>query len=207
MGVVLGINPFDEPNVKESKDNTAKVLKTFEEKGSLPEELMLVNDGTLSASMHIGTAKLKIKSSEKIGVDDLLEGFLMLRTKGDYFAIMAYIDSDEKNKKLLNKIRELLRKSMKSAVTVGFGPRFLHSTGQFHKGGPDKGMFIQFVIDDKNDLPIPERNYSFGILKNAQAIGDYESLVKWKRRVLKVNLGNDVQEGLKRFYGYLKSVV
>ena len=157
--------------------------------------------------MHIGSAKLKIKSTEKIGVDDLLEGFLMLKTKGDYFALMAYIDSDSKNKKLLNKVRELIRKSMKSAVTVGFGPRFLHSTGQFHKGGPDKGMFIQFVTEDKNDLVIPGKNYSFGTLKNAQAIGDYESLVKWKRRVLKVNLGSHVQEGLKKFCGYLKRVV
>ncbi len=207
MGVILGINPFDEPNVKESKDNTAKVLLAFEEKGSLPQEKMLVEDGTISASMHVGAARLKIKSTEKIGVADLLEGFLMLRTKGDYFALLAYIDSDAKNKKMLNKIRELIRKSKRSAVTVGFGPRFLHSTGQFHKGGPDKGMFIQFVNDDKNDLAIPGRNYSFGTLKNAQAIGDYESLIKWKRRVFKVNLGSDVQEGLKKFYGYLKRVV
>ena len=207
MGVLLGINPFDEPNVKESKDNTTLVLKDFDEKGSLPEEKILMSDGTISASMNVGAGKLKIKNNVKIGMADIIDGFLFLKTKGDYFAIMAYIDGDLKNKRILDKIREMLRKNMKSAVTVGFGPRFLHSTGQYHKGGPDKGMFIQFVCSDEKDISIPEKKYSFGILKNAQAIGDYKSLCHWKRRVLRINLGSDAHKGLEKFYGYLKETI
>lgn len=120
--------------MKESKDNTTLVLKDFDEKGSLSEEKILMSDGTVSASMNVGAGKLKIKSNLKIGMSDIIDGFLFLKTKGDYFAIMAYIDGDLKNKRILDKIRELLRKNMKLAVTIGFGPRFLHSTGQYHKG-------------------------------------------------------------------------
>jgi glucose-6-phosphate isomerase len=207
MGVLLGINPFDEPNVKESKDNTMRVLSEFEEKGSLPKEEPLVSDGKLGISMSIGEGQLRIKGARNLLINDIVEAFLMLKEKGDYIALMAYIDGSRKNKKRLDKIRELLKSETKCAVTVGFGPRFLHSTGQYHKGGPNNGLFIQFVIDDKDDVAIPGKSYSFGNLKNAQAIGDYESLLKWKRRVLRVNLGDDAEKGLEKFYEYLKKAI
>ncbi len=206
MGSMLKINPFDEPNVSESKSNSLKVLKEFEESGKLPDERAVFTDKSFSVRMNSGTAKLKISSNKDIKAGDLLSAFLMLREKGDYFAIMAYIDADKSNKLLLNKLRELLREKTKCPVTVGFGPRFLHSTGQYHKGGPDKGMFIQIVNTDKTDVSIPGKSYTFSVLKNAQAIGDYESLTRWKRRVLRIRLNGDTGEGLSKICNVLKKI-
>lgn len=204
MGVMLGINPFDEPNVKESKDNTSRVLKHFEEKGVLPETGKGISQDGISAVINTGGKKRKVSTRS---LDSMVKGFVSMKRKGDYFALMAYIDGSAKNMKTLNKIRELLKKGKRSAVTVGLGPRFLHSTGQYHKGGPDKGLFIQFHCNDKKDIAIPGRNYSFGVLKNAQAIGDYESLVNWNRRVLRVDLGGDPVKGLEQFYRILKKAI
>ena len=120
---------------------------------------------------------------------------------------MAYIESNSENKKLLLKIRELLKRKLNAATTVGFGPRFLHSTGQLHKGGDDSGMFIQIVNEDKKDAKIPGKPYSFSVLKQAQAIGDFESLLKHDRRVIKINTGKNVTGGLKKLYSDLKKVL
>lgn len=208
MGVLLGINPFDEPNVKESKDNTTAVLAEFEKTSSLPAEKPMIADEKISVSLSMGSkGKVKLKGKENLRISDLLGAFMMLKGKGDYFSLMAYIEGSRKNLKKLDKIRELLKKKTKSAVTVGLGPRFLHSTGQYHKGGPDKGMFIQFVTDDKPVISVPGKNYTFGILRNAQATGDFESLKRWNRRVMRVDLGSNAGEGLDQFIGYLKKAL
>jgi hypothetical protein len=116
---------------------------------------------------------------------------------GDYFALMAYIAPDSEHDAALRAIRLAVRDRHKVATTVGYGPRFLHSTGQLHKGGPNTGVFLQIVGDDVNDLPIPGEKFSFGILKQAQALGDFQALRNHGRRVLRVQM-RDVGAGLTR---------
>jgi glucose-6-phosphate isomerase len=210
MGVVLCINPFDEPNVKESKDNTGVVLNYFEKNGRLPSEESRIKINDLSFFFEEDILFENLQRSNKKNEDNkisFMEMFLNLCRNGDYVALMAYIEKSKKTEKMLQKIRELIRSKKKVATTIGYGPRFLHSTGQFHKGGPDNGIFIQIVSEDAEDLQIPGKPYSFGVLKRAQAIGDYESLIKHNKRVLKVNIGRDVEKGLKELYELIKKSI
>ncbi|MEO8446622.1 MAG: hypothetical protein ABI528_03960 [bacterium] len=207
MGEVLGINPFDEPNVKESKDNTSEVLKYYQENKKLPEQQPVSESGDIKIYLDEKLFSKKLPSKNKLSkwkADDYVKFFLNSFGKGDYVAIMAYIQRNETGEKMLQKIRELIRVRTKGATTLGYGPRFLHSTGQLHKGGPDKGLFIQIVSDDSKDIEIPGQPYSFGILKQAQATGDYQSLIEHKKKVLKINLGSDVAKGLEELYSLLK---
>ena len=210
MGCILEINPFDEPNVKESKDNTGEVLKFYETEKKLPETIPNATEDNLSLFIEEKSFKKKLPKSKKLSkwiLKDYLDFFFKQKKKGDYIAVMAYIESNDANNELLKKIRELLKSKLKAATTVGFGPRFLHSTGQLHKGGANNGMFIQIVGEDKVDATIPGKPYSFSILKQSQAIGDYESLLKHSRRTLKINIGWDEKKGLKDLYNELKKVL
>lgn len=207
MGAVLKINPFDEPNVKESKDNTGNVLKFFEENNSLPVKTPIaVKEGL---KIYLDEEHYGKKLSEIInpGIENYLSFFFNQIKKGDYSAIMAYIQRNKLSEKYLQKIRELIRSRKQTATTVGFGPRFLHSTGQLHKGGANNGVFIQIIAEDVKDIAIPDKPYTFGVLKESQAIGDYESLVKHKRRVLKIDLGKDIEKGFKELYKSLKKAL
>jgi len=207
MGEVLGINPFDEPNVKESKDNTSEVLKYYQEDKKLPEQQPISESGDIKIYLDEKLFTKKLPSKNKLNkwkAEDYIKFFLNSFGKGDYVAVMAYIQRNEKGEKMLQKIRELIRVRTKGATTIGYGPRFLHSTGQLHKGGPDKGLFVQIVSDDSKDIEIPGQPYSFGILKQAQATGDYQSLIQHKKKVLKINLGSDVTKGLEELYSLLK---
>jgi len=189
MGEVLGINPFDEPNVKESKDNTSEVLKYYQENKKLPEQQPISESGDIKIYLDEKLFTKKLPSKNKLNkwkAEDYIKFFLNSFGKGDYVAVMAYIQRNEKGEKMLQKIRELIRVRTKGATTIGYGPRFLHSTGQLHKGGPDKGLFVQIVSDDSKDIEIPGQPYSFGILKQAQATGDYQSLIQHKKKVLKI---------------------
>lgn len=170
-GAVLKINPFDEPNVTESKDLTKKALQTFQQDRALPEgERIEVSDpGLVSA----------------------LRDFLALWRPGDYVGFNAFITQSQGNRDLLQSMRTLVRDRLKAATTVGFGPRYLHSTGQFHKGGSDKGLFIQITAGDANDAEIPGADYSFGVLKSAQSLGDYEALKSKGRRIIRVHLAHE----------------
>ena len=118
------------------------------------------------------------------------------RTAGDYVALNAYVEMNAENEKLLHMIRHKIRDQRKVATTVGFGPRFLHSTGQLHKGGPNSGVFLQITCDDAEDLQVPEMGFTFGTLKSAQQAGDFMALSKRERRLLRVHLGTDVKAGL-----------
>jgi len=210
MGAVLGINPFDEPNVKESKDNTGNVLIYFDENKKLPETVPQVKFKDLKVYVDEKLFSKKLPDEKKLkkwNAEDYTQFFFKQSKRGDYVAMMAYIQKNKKNEKLLQNIRELIRNEKKLATTQGYGPRFLHSTGQLHKGGAGNGMFIQIISDDAKDLEIPGKPYSFGVLKQSQAIGDYESLLKHKRRVLKVNVGSDIEKGLKEFYKLLKKAI
>ena len=210
MGAVLGINPFDEPNVKESKDNTGNVLSYFEANKNLPAAVPKAKEKNLKIYIDENLFGEKLPEEKKLKnwkVDDFTEFFFKQSRRGDYVAIMAYIQKNKKNEKLLQKIRELIRNEKELATTLGYGPRFLHSTGQLHKGGAGNGMFIQIVSDDSKDLDIPGKAYSFRVLIESQAIGDYESLLKHKRRVIRVNIGSDIEKGLQEFYKILKKSI
>ncbi len=210
MGAVMGINPFDEPNVKESKDNTAKVLKAFEENKKLPDQVPKASKNNLRIYFNENLFEKKLPSGNKLikwDLEDYIEFFFDQCRKGDYIALMAYINKNKITEDLLLKIRELLREKTKLATTLGYGPRFLHSTGQLHKGGPDKGVFVQIVSDDSKDIEIPGKPYSFRILKESQALGDFESLIKHDRRVLRVNIGVDIGKGLSELYKMLKKIL
>jgi glucose-6-phosphate isomerase len=172
-GLVLQINPFDEPNVQESKDNTARVLRE------------LASGGTLAIA-----ARDASNASQELA--ELL-GDLAPET---YFAVMAYVQQTERANAVLREVRGRVRDERRVATTLGYGPRFLHSTGQLHKGGPQTGVFLQVIADDVEDISIPGQTYTFGQLKRAQAIGDVQALRARGRPVLTVDLGRDRDAGL-----------
>jgi transaldolase / glucose-6-phosphate isomerase len=185
-GNILGINPFDQPNVQESKDNTNRLLKQVEEAGKLPQDKPAVTGNPLQFYANGGAA----------GAKGLLSEFLGTVRPGDYVALQAYLTEDPDVSAALQDLRILLRDRLRVATTLGYGPRFLHSTGQYHKGGPNSGVFIQLTSEDPEDVPIPGHPYTFGILKKAQALGDLQALRKHNRRAIRVDLGRDVLAGL-----------
>jgi hypothetical protein len=190
----LGINPFDQPNVQESKDATKALLDYFKANGRLQEQEPLATDGTLTVYASDRTRPSLPGGS----VLDALRSHLSAVRAGDYIALLDYIEETPEIEELLQSIRTSLRDGTRCAVTTGYGPRFLHSTGQLHKGGPDSGVFLQITAGDKVDLPIPEEPYSFSVLKQAQALGDFQSLSAHGRRAIRVDLGADVLAGLTR---------
>lgn len=183
-GFILKINPFDQPNLQESKNKTDQLL--LEKMNEGDQEKPKVDEGVLKfySSMDVASAK------------EILNRFLELRFPGDYLALMAFLPENSQIYEGLQKIRQKISVKLGLATTVGFGPRFLHSTGQLHKGGPIKGLFIQLTADDWVDMKIPNRTYSFGNFKRAQAQGDLEVLRKHGDRVISIHLGDDIEKGL-----------
>jgi len=183
---VLKINAFDQPNVQESKDNTNQLLRELRQTGKLPEHAPTLTEGPL----HFYAAQ-RAKSA-----GDLLRAFFAQARLGDYVALQAYLTEAPRIDHALQAIRLRLRDSMHLATTLGYGPRFLHSSGQFHKGGPNTGLFLQLTADDVEDAPIPGAPYTFGMFKRAQALGDLDALRQHGQRVVRVHLGTDVSQGL-----------
>ncbi|MDX6611802.1 MAG: transaldolase / glucose-6-phosphate isomerase [Blastocatellia bacterium] len=188
-GALLEINPFDQPNVQESKDNTNSLLEEFKKNGKLPEQELLADDQGLRI---FGTQPRGSSASE------IIKQHLSAVRPGDYVALLAYMQETSAHEELLQSIRTGLRDRLRVATTTGYGPRFLHSTGQLHKGGPDSGVFIQLTCDAQTDLAIPREPYTFATLRQAQALGDFSSLAKHGRRAIRVHLGSDVDAGLKK---------
>ena len=195
-GAILGINAFNQPNVQESKDNTNRLLQRIEHEGRLPEERADVTDGPLS----FYTEEPRSTTAET------LAAFLEQAQPGDYVALMAYLTEEPGVEQALQRIRLDLRNRLRLATTVGYGPRFLHSTGQFHKGGPNTGLFLQITADDEDEAPVPDKPYSFAALKKAQALGDLEALRKHERRVMRIHLGQDAEEGLALLHRALETI-
>jgi transaldolase/glucose-6-phosphate isomerase len=173
-GATLGVNPFDEPNVTEAKLATNALLAIHTAEGKLP-----------AAEDTCGPRDA-----------DRIHAHLATLTPGDYFAFCAYFLRTEKRDGALARMRVAVRDRERNATTVGYGPRFLHSTGQLHKGGPNNGVFLQLTADSPQDLPVPGETYSFATLRNAQALGDLQVLRRRGRRALRVHLGADVDAGL-----------
>jgi transaldolase/glucose-6-phosphate isomerase len=190
-GSLLQIDAFDQPNVQESKDNTKALLQQYASKGSFDQPSPNVTSETLDITFLSGS-----KSINATDVTTALGSLFTEVKPGDYVAFCPYIERSDKHERVLNEMRLKIRDARKCATTVGFGPRFLHSTGQEHKGGPDTGVFVQIVADSTFDLPIPGMNVGFRTLIAAQALGDFQSLDKRNRRGVRVHIKGDLERGL-----------
>jgi transaldolase / glucose-6-phosphate isomerase len=196
-GAVLGVDPFDEPNVTESKQNTRQVLDGFHHAHTLPAQPVLASAGRLSVS---GDAALRTNAdgaeAATAGVPTALQRHFDRAVDNGYLAVQAYVAPSDDRTTALRGIQALLRDRTRHATTLGYGPRFLHSTGQLHKGGPHTGCFLQLVAGHPDDLPIPGMKETFGVLIDAQALGDFQSLQSHELPVLRVSLGDDPDAGL-----------
>jgi transaldolase/glucose-6-phosphate isomerase len=190
-GSILQIDAFDQPNVQESKDNTKSLLQEYASKGSFAQPAPALTSDTMDLTLLSGS-----KSLQATDPATTLAGLFSQVKAGDYVAFCAYIERNQKHIDLLNEMRLKVRDARKCATTVGFGPRFLHSTGQEHKGGPDTGVFVQITADAPFDLPVPGMNVGFRTLIAAQALGDFQSLDKRNRRGLRVHIKGDLERGL-----------
>ena len=202
-GAVLGINPFDEPNVTESKDNTRRVLDEYRHRHSLPATETLAASGRLTL---IGDAPLRLTAGHDGLANELRRHLARVRQHG-YFSLQAYIAPTDERALLLREIATLLRDGSQRATTVGFGPRFLHSTGQLHKGGPPTGCFLQLTSEHPDDLPIPGWRESFGTLIDAQAAGDFMSLESHELPVARISLSDDPEAGLRQLRELLETLL
>ena len=192
-GSILGINAFNQPDVEASKIETKNLTSEYETNGKLPAETpFFEGDGIKLYADEKNTTLLKGKSK----LTDTLHAHLARLASGDYFAVLGYITMNEANEKALQAIRLAVRDKKHVATVLGFGPRFLHSTGQAYKGGPNSGVFLQITCDEAVDLPVPGQKYTFGVVKAAQARGDFAVLAERGRRALRVHLGKDVAAGL-----------
>jgi hypothetical protein len=199
MGVVLKVNPFDQPDVEASKVETRKLMGAFETGDKLPGEVPLASDGQLVLYADArNAAELGDLCGENATVAGFLKAHLGRIKAGDYVAFLAYLERNETHTQMIQAMRETLRDTRKVATCLGFGPRFLHSTGQYYKGGPNNGVFLQLSGDTLHDLPVPLERYSFGMAEAAQGRGDFEVLAERGRRALRVHLGSDVIAGLRR---------
>ena len=175
-GSMLDVHPFDQPDVQGAKDNTDRLLDVFLGQGRLPE-LPAIHPELVEGS---------------------LSALLEQARPGDYLAILSYIPSDSRIDRLLNELRSRVMRRCRIATTAGYGPRYLHSTGQLHKGGPGSGLYLQLTLGNHQRLPIPGQRYGFDTLAAAQSIGDYQALSNLGRRVISFNLGDDATSGLQR---------
>jgi len=196
-GAILGINAFDQPNVQESKDNTNRLLAIADKEGKLPVE---------KPSLVKAPLTLYFQESAST-VDETLCRFLAQAQPVDYVSIMAYIEENAATQQTLQDFRKMMQDRLHITTTLGYGPRFLHSTGQFHKGGPNTGLFLQLTAGAREDIPIPGAGYTFGTFIQAQAQGDLEALRKHGRRAGRIDLGRDVKAGLSALAEALQSAL
>jgi glucose-6-phosphate isomerase len=196
-GAIIGINAFNQPDVEASKIATKSLTSEYEAKGSLPAETPVVED----SGIKLFTDEINATELAKAAAgDNTLAGYLkahLARIKrGDYFAVLGYIQMNAEHEQTLQAIRHTVRDKKGVATVLGFGPRFLHSTGQAYKGGPNSGVFLQITCDDSVALPVPGQKFTFGVVKAAQARGDFQVLAERGRRALRVHLGSNLKAGL-----------
>jgi transaldolase/glucose-6-phosphate isomerase len=196
-GSIIGINPFNQPDVEASKIATLTLTSQYERSGSLPDESPFFEQAGVKLFADENNAAVLRKSA---GHDPTLAQYLRAHfdrlQPGDYFALLGYIEMREAHERSLQAIRHALRERKRVATCLGFGPRFLHSTGQAYKGGPASGVFLQITCDDATDVLAPGQRYTFGVVKAAQARGDFKVLAERNRRVLRVHLSRELSAGL-----------
>ena len=192
-GSILGINAFNQPDVEASKVETRKLTSEYEKTGSLPSESPFFDENGIQLFTDA-------KNASALGKANSLAGYLRAHLgrihAGDYFGMLAYLEMNDRHEAALESIRQLVRDRKHVATCLGFGPRFLHSTGQAYKGGPNSGVFLEITSDDAADLPVPGQKYTFGVVKAAQARGDFQVLEARGRRAVHVHIGKDVDAGL-----------
>jgi transaldolase/glucose-6-phosphate isomerase len=191
-GSIIGINAFNQPDVEASKIETKKLTSQYDATGSLPPEVPFFED----KGVKLFADEKNVAAVHGPKLADVLKAHLSRLGAGDYFGVLGYIPMNAANEKTLQGIRHAARDKKKVATVLGFGPRFLHSTGQAYKGGPNSGVFLQITCDDAKDLPVPGQKYTFGIVKAAQARGDFAVLTERGRRALRVHLGKNLKSGL-----------
>lgn len=198
-GSILGINAFNQPDVEASKVVTRQLTEAYEKTGQLPAETpILEENGIKLFTDERNAANLKSLAGNDLSLKGILRAHLGQLGAGDYMALLAFIEMNAQHESQLQRIRHAVRDRKRVATCLGFGPRFLHSTGQAYKGGPNSGVFLQITCDDAVNLPVPEQKYTFGIVKAAQARGDFQVLAERKRRALRVHLPVDVKSGLEK---------
>ncbi len=193
-GSIIGINPFDQPDVEASKVKTRDLTAAYEKTGALPaEQPFFAADGFALFADARNEAALKPQATS---LSAALAAHFGRVGAGDYVALLAYIERSPAHVETLQRLRRLIRDRLKSATCLGFGPRFLHSTGQAYKGGPNSGVILQITCEDAEDLPVPGQKYTFGVVKAAQARGDFDVLAERGRRALRVHITGDLDAGL-----------
>jgi hypothetical protein len=190
---LMGVNPFDQPNVQEAKDRTSALLEQYNTARELPQPRPFLRTERIALAAG---ADIAARLADAVSLQAAFEAYAREVGPSDYVALLAYIEATEQAHETLQHIRLRLRDLLRVATTLGYGPRFQHSTGQLHKGGSDTGVFWQFVAHDPQDVAIPGEPYTFGVLKQAQALGDLQSLQAHGRRVLRIDLGADIAAGL-----------
>ncbi len=195
-GAIMQINPFNQPDVESAKIEAKKITEEYEQTGELPEETpFFESDGIKLFSDEKNTDELNAIIEEKTLANYLNAHFSRI-VENDYFALLAYIEMNYENEMLLQKLRRKVIENKGVATCLGFGPRFLHSTGQGYKGGANNGVFLQITSDDAEDFAVPEQKFTFGVVKSAQARGDFQVLLDRERRALRVHLGKEVSKDL-----------
>jgi transaldolase / glucose-6-phosphate isomerase len=206
-GSIIGINAFNQPDVEASKIATRNLTTEYEKTGSLPAEKPVLEDGGIKLFTD---EKNAAELARAAGADKSLTGYLKAHlgriAANDYFAVLGYIQMNAEHEKALQDIRHAVRDKKRVATCLGFGPRFLHSTGQAYKGGPNSGVFLQITCDDSVELPVPDQKYTFGTVKAAQARGDFQVLAERGRRALRVHL-KDVESGLATLAGAVEKAL
>ncbi len=203
-GSIIGINTFNQPDVEASKIETRKLTSEYEATGKLPSEAPFFEDQGLKLFADEKNAAALKNNANLAGV---LRTHLGRIGAGDYFALLGYIQMNDAHEKSLQAIRHQVRDAKKSATCLGFGPRFLHSTGQAYKGGPNSGVFLQLTCDDAADIPVPGQKFTFGIVKAAQARGDFSVLSDRNRRALRIHLGKNVKGDLAKLAKAVKQAL
>ncbi|HUC11126.1 MAG TPA: bifunctional transaldolase/phosoglucose isomerase [Stellaceae bacterium] len=193
-GSIIGINPFDQPDVEASKVKTRDLTAAYEKTGSLPEERPFFSEGVFKLFADPRNAGELMPAATSLTA--ALKAHFARIGAGDYAALLAYVQRNPAHIDTMQSWRRTIRDRTHAATCVGFGPRFLHSTGQAYKGGPNSGVFLQITCDDAEDLPVPGQKYTFGVVKAAQARGDFEVLAERGRRALRVHISGDLETGL-----------
>ncbi|HKM46872.1 MAG TPA: bifunctional transaldolase/phosoglucose isomerase [Terriglobales bacterium] len=207
-GSILGINAFNQPDVEASKIVTKQLTSAYESTGALPPEKPILEEaGFKLFTDDKNAAALSQAAGSDRSLKNYLRAHLARLGASDYFALLGYVEMNAEHESLLQTLRMTVRDRKHVATCLGFGPRFLHSTGQAYKGGPNSGVFLQVTCDDAQDLPVPGQKYTFGVVKAAQARGDFQVLADRNRRALRVHLGSDVKAGLTKLVELVREIL
>lgn len=200
----IGIDPFDEPNVQESKSNTYQLLGIYKDTGRLPEGDPILTSNGIAL---YGDAEALSRAGSEGTLESALQAFFRTVQPGDYVSFLGYVPSIGEHEELIQDARLAVRDTLKVATTFGYGPRFLHSTGQLHKGGPNRGLYVKITCDPRHDLPIPGEGYTFGTLIRAQAVGDLQSLHQHGRPALRLHIRGDHAVGIEHIRAAIRAAL